>query len=154
MNFISNYWFLVLILSIPTLTYQCITVHQRTACYPFMHYSVLFLCTFSVFHCDNLFFYVALFSCYTHFMLYFFHTAPFPCFTFLCSDLFMLHFFSRCTLFMYCIISCCTFTCCNVFVLPSSPVGLFFFNVTQFLPVSLCSCRTVARAVARSPTNT
>ena len=37
----------------------------------------------------------------------------------------MLHFFSCCTLFMYCTISCCTFTRCSVLVLHSSLVALF-----------------------------
>ena len=56
---------------------------------------------------------------------HFFHTARFPCCTFLCRNVFMLHFFSCCTLFMNCFISCCTFTRCNVFVFHSSPVVLF-----------------------------
>ena len=39
----------------------------------------------------------------------------------------MLHFFSCCTLFMYCTISCCTFTRCSILVLHSSLVALFAF---------------------------
>ena len=91
-----------------------------------MHYSALFLCTFPIFYFSNLyflmlhFFYVVLFSCCTFFILHHFHVA-----LFLCSNLFMLHFFSCYTLFMYCTISCCTFTRCSVFVLYSSPVALF-----------------------------
>ena len=71
----------------------------RTARYLFLHYSALFLCTFSVFHCDHFYF----------FMLYFFSNTPFPCCTILCSKLFMLHYFLFCTLFMCCTISGCTF---------------------------------------------
>ena len=37
----------------------------------------------------------------------------------------MLHFFSCCTLFMYCTISCCTFTRCSVLVLHFSLIVLF-----------------------------
>ena len=39
----------------------------------------------------------------------------------------MLHFFSCCTLFMYCTFSCCTFTRCSILVLHSSLVALFAF---------------------------
>ena len=122
MNFSSNYWFLVLILSIPTLTYQCITVHQRTACYPFMHYSVLFLRTFSVFHCDDLFFYVALFSYCTISMFHFFvqwsfHAALFfALHSFYVLHYFMLHFYLlQC--FRFAFFSCWTlfFQCHTIF---------------------------------------
>ena len=73
---------------------QCITAR-----YPFVHYNVLFLCTFCVFYCGNLyFFYVTLFSYYIIFMLHFLscctkdrqhnqkmtiHSAPWTCFTFI-----------------------------------------------------------------------
>ena len=88
-------------------------------------YSALFLCTFSVFHCVNLyffmlhFFHVALFSCSTFFILHHFQVALFcvvisSCCTFFC-----------CTLFMQCTISCCTVTCCNVFGLHPSLIALF-----------------------------
>ena len=83
---------------------QCITVPQQTTRYPFVYYSALFLCTFSVFHCGNSYF----------FMLHYFHVAPF-----------CLVIFSCCIPFMLCTISCCTFTRCNVLVLYSSPVALF-----------------------------
>ena len=93
-------------------------------------YSALFLCTFPILYCSNLyffliffmlhFFYVVLFSSCTFFVLHHFHVA-----LFLCSNLFLLHFFSCYTLFMYCTISCCTFRHCSVFVLYSSPVALF-----------------------------
>ena len=61
---------------------------------------------FSVFYCGNL--------CCTLFMLHFFHTALFPCYTF------CLVIFSWCTSFRLSLflinffISCCTFTRCNI----------------------------------------
>ena len=95
--------------------------------------SILFLRPFSVFHCGNLYF-----SYCTIFMLHFFHTAPLPCYTFLCN------------LFIYFTISCCTSTCC-CFRFP------FFFCCTlcmlQFFPVALCSCCTISRGVAKAATN-
>ena len=101
-----------------TLTFprQCKTVRQRTNRYPFVHYSALFLCTFSVFHSGNFSFF---FPCCTFFMLYsfhvpLFHTAPFPCSNF-CIVIFSCYTFFCCTLFMYGSISGCTFTHCNVF---------------------------------------
>ena len=90
--------------------YQCITVRQRTTCYPFVHSSLLFLHTFfSIFR-----------SCH------FFHAGYFS----LCACL-MLHFISCCTLFLwhlhffhiaffsYCIFliaifRVALFTCCTV----------------------------------------
>ena len=106
-------------------SYQCITVRQRTARYPFVLQSGLFLCTFSIIHCGNLYFFKLHVFHVAPFMLPFFHTAPFPCCTFLCSNVFMLHFFSCCTLFKNCPVSYCTFTRYNVFILHSSPVALF-----------------------------
>ena len=82
-----------------------------------------------------LFLHVALFS----------YCAPCPCCTFLCSNVFMLHFFSSCTLFRNCSISFYTFTSYNVFVLQ--------FRILQFFPVALCSLCTIPRIVARIPTN-
>ena len=73
-------------------------------------------------------------------MLRFFHAETFPCCTFLCSNLFILHIFYVspflcCTIcsivalsssaFLYCTISCCTFRHYNVFVLHSFAVALF-----------------------------
>ena len=89
---------------------------------------------------EFIFLHVARFSCCTLFMLHFFHTAPSPCCTFLFSNVFMLHFFSSCTLFMNCSISCCTFTSYNVFVLRSSTVALFAycnFLLLQFVHFGL-----------------
>ena len=80
-----------------------------------------------------IFFHVALFSCCTLFMLHFFHFAPFSCCTFFRAAL------------LFCTISSCTFTRCDVFVLHSSPVALFL--------VVLCSCCTISRGVARGPIN-
>ena len=80
---------------------QCITVRQRTARHPFVHYSALILCTFSLFRCGNLyffmfhFFYVALVSCCTFLILHHFYVA-----LFLCSNLFMLQIFFRVPLFL------------------------------------------------------
>ena len=99
---------------------QCITVRQRTARHPFVHYSALILCTFSLFRCGNLyffmfhFFYVALFSYCTISMLHFFCVVIFLCWTFffvfhsfyvlLYS---MLHFYTlQC--FRVTFFSCCT----------------------------------------------
>ena len=115
--------------------HQCITVRQRAARYPFVHYSALFLCTFSIFHSGNLYFFmlhsfhVALFSYCTISMLHF-YAVIFPCCT----------FFSSCSLFIYCTISCCAFIRCNVFVLHSSPVALFAccnFFLLYFVHVAL-----------------
>ena len=98
---------------------RCITARQRMVRYPFVHYSALFLRSFTVFHYGNLYFFMLHFFRYcTLFMLHFFHMAPFACSTF-CVVI-----FSCCTLFMYCTIWCCTFTRCNVFVFDSSPVAL------------------------------
>ena len=61
----------------------------------------------------------------------FFHVALFPYCTIcmlhfcVCSNVFMLYFFSCYTPFISCSISYCTFTCYNVFVLHSSHVALF-----------------------------
>ena len=96
--------------------HQCITVRQRMTRHPFVHYNALFFCTLSVIHCGNLYF----------LLLHSFHVAPFPCCTFLWSNIFMLHFFSCCTLFISWTISCCA---CNVFVFDSS---LFHIALAMF----------------------
>ena len=68
---------------ISLIMHQCKTNPQRTASYPFVHYSALFLCTFSVFHCGNLYFFMLhffhfAFSSYsTFFILHHFHVALF-----------------------------------------------------------------------------
>ena len=85
-----------------------------------VHYSSLFLCTFTLFHSS-----IYIFLCCTLFLPHFFQTTSFPYCNFFCSNLFMLHFFSCCTLFMYCTISCCTLIRCNVFVVHSFPVAFF-----------------------------
>ena len=96
---------------------QCITVCRRTARYPFVHYSVLFLGTFPYFHLP-----IYIFLCCTFSMLHSFHVALFSYCT-----ISMLHFLLCFTLFMYCSISCCTLTCYTIFVLDSSSVALFAF---------------------------
>ena len=89
-------------------SYQCITVRQRTAPYPFVHSSPLILCTFfALFHYCTLFmlhlfsccfmlhsFHVALFSYCTLFKFLFLGVVHFSCFTFSMLHLFLLHFFS------------------------------------------------------------
>ena len=66
-------------------------------------------------------FHVALFSCWTRFVLHFSHFTLFSCWT-----LFMLHFFyvvpfSCCTFLCVALLSCCTFSrvasCCTLFML-------------------------------------
>ena len=121
----------------------------------FSHFT-LSCCTFFVLHS----FYVALFSC---FMLPLFHVALFCIVIFSCCNfllctisafylfhvarssyciVFILYFFSCDTLFMYCTISCCTFTRFNVFYLR-----------LHFFPVTLCSCCTVSGVIARTSSN-
>ena len=91
-----------------------------------MHYSALFLCTFSVFYCSILYFFMlhvfhtTPLSCCTFFILLFFHVARFS----YCTT-FMLHFFLLHSIYMYCTILHNNFTHCNVFVLHSSLVKLF-----------------------------
>ena len=62
-------------------------------------------------------------------MLHFLHTAPFPCCTFSCSNLFMLHFFSCCTFFMalfhVALLHVPMFSFCIHLLLHSSHVGAF-----------------------------
>ena len=122
---------------------QCKTVRQRTARYRLVHCSALSLCSFYLFHCGNLYFFM-LHSFYNvvFFILHHSHVAVVS--NLLCRNLFMLNFFSYCTLFMYCTNSCCTFTRSNVSVLDSSPVAYC---------VALCSCCTISRGVTRSPTD-
>ena len=76
--------------------HQCKTVFRL-----FMYYRVLFLCAF---------FRILLWQ----FMLHFFHTALFPCYTF-CLVIFSWWTFFRLSLFLInFFISCCTFTRCNI----------------------------------------
>ena len=95
-------------------------VYQQTANYPFMHYTVLLFGSF--FHIllwQFTFFRVAFFSIYTLFMLYFFHTAPFLCRTFLCINFFMLHYS---TLYLFYVALC---SCCTILILYFVCVALF-----------------------------
>ena len=95
-------------------SYQCITVRQRTARYPFVLQSALFLCTFSIIHCGNLYFFklhvfhVALFSCYTFFILHHFHAALFCIVMFSCCTFFRVALFLRIALFHVALFSSCT----------------------------------------------
>ena len=86
--------------------------------YPFVHYSAVFLCTFSVCHCDYLYF----------FMLHFFYPT---CCIFLCSNIFLLYFFVM-HYFML-----------HFYTLQSFPfAGSSYCTLhkLQFFPVALCSC--------------
>ena len=88
---------------------------------------------------------IYIFSCCTFSILRSFHVGLLSygiiCMLhFLYSNLFMLHCFSCCILFIYYTTWCCNFTRCNVFVFHSSPVALcaccnFFFF--QFVHISL-----------------
>ena len=71
-------------------------------------------------------------------MSHFFHTAPFLCCTFLCSNLFMLHSFSCCTLFTYCtfpvgLLHVAMFSLSILLLLPSSHVVEIFCCCTLFM---------------------
>ena len=105
---------------------QCITGGQRMVRYPFVHYSALFLCTFSVFHCGNLYFFMLHFSVLRSFHVGLFSYGTICMLHCLYSNIFMLHFFSCWTLFMYCTIRC-TFTRCNDFVF-------------HYFLVAVCAC--------------
>ena len=117
---------------------QCIMVRQWTARYPFVHYSALFLCTFTV---AIYIFHVSLFSCCIYFMFHFshmhhFHDALFcvvifPCCTFFVLHsfyvlhYFMLHFY-RLQCFRFVFFSCCTLrTLLHFFLLNFVHVALF-----------------------------
>ena len=103
--------------------HQCVTVRQRTARYPFVDYSaVYYFCAFFPYFTVAIY----IFSCCTFFIMHHFHVA-----------LFCVAIISCYTFFMYCTISCCTFTRCKVFVLHSSPVVLivccsFFFFMSHY----------------------
>ena len=107
----------------PNQLYQCILARQRTTRYPFVHYSALFLYTLSVFHCSNLYFFIL-----HSFHVALFNSAPFPCSTFLCSNPFMLHFFSCCTFFMalfhVAVLHVAMFLFCILLLLYSSHVAI------------------------------
>ena len=103
---------------------QCTAVRQRTVWYPFVHYSALLLCIFSVFNCGNLYF----------FTLHFFHVVLSCVVIFSCCPFSTVHSF-HVTLF----------SCCTLFILHFLHVVPFScWNRTKLLsPVSECSsCRT------------
>ena len=110
---------------------QCITVRQRTTRYPIGLYSAIFLCTFSVLHCGNLYFlmlhvfHVAIFSCCTFFIRHHFHVAPFcvvmfPCCTFFCVPRFLLI-----ALFHVALLHVVMCSFCILLLLHSSDVAIF-----------------------------
>ena len=104
-----------------TFHYQCLTVRQGTVHRAFVHYSALFLCTFSIFQCVtkyvfNFCTFSSLFSimlaflmlstfrgtlspCYIFVMLRFCHVVLFSCCTF-----FVLHFTIHAALFLSCVL--------------------------------------------------
>ena len=114
--------------------HQCITVHQRTAHYLFVHYSALFLGIFFL-HVSLwkfIFFHVVFFSCYTLFMLKCFHAAPFPYRFFCVVIFFMLHYFHIvlfpcCTLFILHNFHFYFFSCYTLFMLHFFHIALFSF---------------------------
>ena len=125
---------------------QCITVHQRTICYLFVHSSALFLCTFfahfTLAPCCT-FFRVA--SCCTRFMSHVFCVALILCWTLSVFYDFILHslqvaIFSCCTLFMLHLFACCTLLMLNLFCCCSM---LHSLHVALFC-VALISCCTVS----------
>ena len=90
---------------------QCTAVCQQTVWYPFVHYSALLLCIFSVFNCGSLYLFilhffhvvlscVVIFSCCTFFMLHFFHGALFSRYTSFMLHSFHVALFPCCTFFM------------------------------------------------------
>ena len=111
-------------------SYQCISVRQRTARYPFVLQSALFLCTFSIIHCGNLYFFklhvfhVALFSCYTLFILHHFHAALFCIVMFSCCTFFRVALFLRIALFHVALLHVTMFSFCILLLLHSSHVAL------------------------------
>ena len=114
-----------------------------------MYHSPLYLCTFSIFYCGNLYiamlqiFHAALFACFTISMLYFF------------VYLFMLPFlyialYSYCAIsILYFFFSCSTFLCIftramlHFYTLQWFCFAFFcccIFSILQFFPGALCSC--------------
>ena len=120
--------------------YQCIAVRQRTADYPFVHYSSLFLCTFSVFYCGNLYFSMSHF-----FMLHFLHVLLFS----YCA-ISMFHFFLQESF------EVALFLCIAIFHVGILHVSIFPFCILFLLHsshVAFCSCCTISRGLVRTPTN-
>ena len=95
-----------------TFHYQCLTVRQGTVHRAFVHYSALFLCTFSIFQCVTKYvFNFCTFSSLFSIMLAFLMLSTFrgtlsPCYIFV-----MLRF---CHVVLF---SCCILPCCSFFVL-------------------------------------
>ena len=153
---------------------QCITVHQRTIRYLFVHSSALFWCTFfRTFHSCIM---LHLFSCC--FMLHSLHVARFLCCTHFVLDFirvlrFHIALFTSCNFFMlypvhvapFCVLhsthvtpflvlfhvtltSCCTFLCCTHFVLHFFLVAFFSYCTLfkfHFSCVVHFSCSTKTR---------
>ena len=103
-----------------TFHYQCLTVRQGTVHRAFVHYSALFLCTFSIFQCVTKYvFNFCTFSSLFSIMLAFLMLSTFrgtlsPCYIFAMLRFCHVVLFSRCTFFVL------HFTM------------LFFFRVTLF----------------------
>lgn len=120
-------------------------------CY-FLHFTLFmlqFLCikvfsrsTFSAYFPRCTFLYSNLFML-QFFTLHNVHVVRFSWSTFfILHNFYFVFFFSCCTLFMLCAISCCTFTRWNVFDLH-----------LHFFAVALCSCCTVSAAIGRTSPN-
>ena len=93
---------------------------------------------------QSIFFHVALFSRCV-FMFHLFHTAPFPSSTFLCSNLYILHFFSV-----------ALFLCSAPFHVSRLHVAMFSVCILLLLHslyVAGFFCCTISRAVVRILTN-
>ena len=102
------------------LTFSC---RQRMFRYPFVHYSALFLRSFTGFHYGNLYFFSLHFFPYcTLFILHFFRMAPFACYTF-CVVI-----FSCCTFFRVAL-----FLCIALFDVAPLYVAMFSFFIVLLL---------------------
>ena len=111
--------------------------HQSINRRPIIHLCITlyyYLAVFSIFYCGNLHFFVLhFFSIYTLFMLYFFHTAPLLCRTFLCINFFMLHYF-HVVPFLCCTILILYFVCVALFLC----TALFHVALLHVAKVSFC----------------
>ena len=143
--------------------HKCITVRQRTARYPFLHPSALFLWTFFAYFTLALFpcctfchvasgvalFHKAVFSSYIFVVLYHVDVAPFcVLYSFhVAPFLMLLHvtLTSCCTFFVLYSFHVALFPCCTFFISHSFQVLLFLcctlfvlqFSVLQFFPSAL-----------------
>ena len=135
-------------------------VHKRMANYQFVHYIALFL---------GIFFYISLwqfilFSYYTLFMLHFVDAAPFHVIL-LCALIFSCYTISTLSFFHVALCSYCTilyfvcvalFLCTALFHVALLHIAKCSFCILLLLLSSygaLCSCCTISRGAAPTPTN-